>query len=86
MFFGEPAVHFFYFSPLSPLTEVSPQPSAIPVGNPQGDRQSAVGGDDTGFKPGTVGLQSSALPLSCHISTHELCPGEINTLLYFTFI
>jgi hypothetical protein len=40
--FGEQAVHFSSFSPLSPLTEVSPQPNAIPGGNPPEDWQSAV--------------------------------------------
>jgi hypothetical protein len=68
MFFGEPAVHFSQFFPLLPLTEVSPQPSAIPGGNPPGDGQSAVGRGDTGFKPGTAGQQSGALPLSHHAS------------------
>jgi hypothetical protein len=62
--FGEPAVHSS-FSPLSPLTEVSPQPSAIPGGNPPGDWQSAVGWGDAGFEPGTAGQQSGVLPL-CH--------------------
>jgi hypothetical protein len=46
------------FSPLLPLTEVSPQPSAIPGGNPPGDWQSAVGWRDAGFEPGTAGQQS----------------------------
>jgi hypothetical protein len=35
--FGKPVIHFSYFSPLLPLTEVSQQPSAIPGGNPPGD-------------------------------------------------
>jgi hypothetical protein len=61
MFFGEPAVHFSQFFPLLPLTEVSPQPSAIPDGNPLGDSQSAVGWGDAGFEPGTAGQQSGAL-------------------------
>ncbi len=75
MFFGEPAVHFSQFFPLLPLTEVSPWPSAIPDGNPQGDRQSAVGWGDAGFEPGTAGQQSGALPLSHHASleTHRCC-------------
>jgi hypothetical protein len=34
------------FSPLLPLTEVSPQSSAIPGGNPSEDCQSAVGWGD----------------------------------------
>jgi hypothetical protein len=66
--FGEPAVHFSLFSPLLPLTEVSPQPSAIPGGNPSGDWQSAVGWGDTEFEPRTAGQQSGALPLSHHAS------------------
>jgi hypothetical protein len=37
-----------------PLTEVSPQPSAIPGGNPPGDWQSAVGWGDTGIEPRTA--------------------------------
>jgi hypothetical protein len=41
--------------PLLPLTEVSPQPSAIPGGNPPGDWQSAAGWGDAGFEPGTAG-------------------------------
>jgi hypothetical protein len=49
LFFGEPAVHFSKFSPLSPLTEVSPQPPE--------DWQSAVGWGDAGFEPGTAGKQ-----------------------------
>jgi hypothetical protein len=59
---------FLKFSPLLPLTEVSPQPCAIPGGKPPGDWQSAVGWGDTGFKPGTPGQQSGALPLSYHAS------------------
>jgi hypothetical protein len=55
---------FSYFSPLSPLTEVSPQPSAIPGGNPPEDWQSAVGWGGAGFEPGTAGLQPDVLPLS----------------------
>jgi hypothetical protein len=43
MFFGEPTVHFFQFFPLSPLTEVSLQPSTIPGGNLPEGWQSAVG-------------------------------------------
>ncbi len=66
--FGEPTVDFSRFSPLSPLTEVSPQPSAIPGGNPSGDWQSAVGWGGAGFEPGTAGQQSGALPLSHHDS------------------
>jgi hypothetical protein len=54
--FGEPAVHFSKFSPLSPLTEVSPQPSAIPGVNPLEDWQSAVGWGNAG----TAGQQSGA--------------------------
>ncbi len=71
--FGEPAAHFSYFSPLSPLTQVSLQPSAIPGGNPLGDCQSAVGWGDAGFEPGTVGQQSSALPLSCTPPKNSYC-------------
>jgi hypothetical protein len=59
---------FLNFSPLSPLTEVSLQPTAIPGGKPPGDRQSAVGWGDTGFKPGTAGQLSGPLPLSHHAS------------------
>ncbi len=66
--FCEPAVHFIQFSPLLPLTEVSPRPSAIPGGNPPGDEQSAVGCGVAGFEPGTAGQQSGALPLSHHAS------------------
>jgi hypothetical protein len=51
---------------LLPLTEVSPQPSAILGGNPPGDWQSAVGWGDAEFEPGTAGQQSCALPLSHH--------------------
>jgi hypothetical protein len=55
------------FFPLLPLTEVSPQPSAIPGGNPPGDWYSAVGcWGDGGFEPGTAEQQSGALPLSRH--------------------
>ncbi len=57
-----------FFSPLSRLTEVSPQPSAIPGGNPPQDWQSAMDWGDAGFKPGTAGQQSGALPLSHHAS------------------
>jgi hypothetical protein len=72
--FGEPAVHFFKFSPMSPLTEVSPQPSAIPGGNPPEDWQSAVGSGDAGFEPGTAGQQSGTLPLSHHASHWATMP------------
>ncbi len=58
------------FSPLSPLTEVSSQPSAIPGGNPPGDWQSAVGWGDAGFESGTAGQQSGVLPLSHHNFHH----------------
>jgi hypothetical protein len=68
MFFGEPAVNFSQYFPLLPLTEVSPQPSAIPGGNPPGDGQSAVGWGDTGFEPGTAGQQSGALQDSLGVS------------------
>ncbi len=51
-----------------PLTEVSPQPSAIPGGNPPGDWQSAVGWGNAIFEPGTAGQQSGTLPLSHHAS------------------
>jgi hypothetical protein len=61
---------FHNFFPLLPLTEVSPQPSAIPDGNPPRDSQSAVGWGDAGFEPGTAGQQSGALPLSHHASQH----------------
>jgi exonuclease III len=44
---------FVIFSPLLPITEVSPQASAIPGGNPPGDRQSPVGWGDAGFETGT---------------------------------
>ncbi len=66
--FGEPAVHFPNFSPQLPLTEVSPQPSAIRGGNPPGDWQSAVGWGDTRFEPRTAGQQSGTLLLSYHAS------------------
>ncbi len=66
--FGEPALHLSQFSPLLPLTEVSPQPSAIPGGNPLEDWQSAVGWGDAGFEPETAGQQSGTLPLSHHAS------------------
>jgi hypothetical protein len=71
MFLGEPAVPFSYFSPLLPLTDVSPQPRAIPGGNPPGDWQSAISWGDSGFEPGTAGQQSGALPLS-----HYASPGK----------
>ncbi len=69
------------FSPLSPLTEVSSQPSAIPGGNPPEDWQSAVGWGDAGFEPGTAGHQSGALPLSHHTFpyVHILPNGDIIT-------
>jgi hypothetical protein len=51
-----------------PLTQVSPQPNAIPGGNPPADWQSAVGWGDTGFEPGTAGQQSGAQPLNHHVS------------------
>jgi hypothetical protein len=57
--------HFHNFL-LSPLTEVSPQQSAIPGGNPPEDWQSAVSWGGAGFEPGTAGLQSAVLPLSHH--------------------
>jgi hypothetical protein len=66
--FGKPAAHFSKFSSLSPLTEVSPQPCAIPGGNPPDNWQSAIGWGDTGSEPGTAGQQSGALPLSHHAS------------------
>jgi hypothetical protein len=50
-----------------PLTEVSPQPSAIPGGNPPGDRQSAVGWGNAGFEPGTAGQQSGTLNSTLNI-------------------
>jgi hypothetical protein len=52
--FGEPADPFSQFSPLLPLTEVSPQASAIPGGNSPGDWQSPVGWGETGFETGTA--------------------------------
>ncbi len=55
-FFCEPAVHFSKFSPLMPLTEVSPKPSAIQTD----EWQSAVGWGATGFEPETAGQQSGA--------------------------
>ncbi len=61
---------FSLFSPLLPLTEFSPQPSAIPGGNPPGDWQSVVSWGGAGFEPGTVGQQSGMLPLSHHASQH----------------
>ncbi len=57
MFLGEPAVHFSYFSPLLPLTKVSPQPSAIPGGNPPGDWQ-LLAGETPDSNPG---LQDNSL-------------------------
>ncbi len=68
---------YFVFSPLSPLTEVSSQPSAIPGGNPLGDWRSALSWGDDRFKPGTAGQQSGALPLSHHTFpklTHHTFP------------
>jgi hypothetical protein len=62
------------FSPLSPLTEVSLQPSAIPDGNPAEDWQSAVGWGDARFKHSTAGQQSGALPLSYHTSLKATMP------------
>jgi hypothetical protein len=63
---------FSSFSPLLPLTEVSPQPSAIRGGNPSGDWQSAVGWGDTGFEPGTAvwraTIEPPRLPMSHHAS------------------
>jgi hypothetical protein len=85
MFFGKPAVHFSQFFPLLPLTEVSPRPSAIPDGNPPGDRQSAVGWGDAGFEPGTAGQQSGALPLSHHASLIEP-PRKIRQNIYFPIL
>jgi hypothetical protein len=79
MFFGEPAVHFSQFFPLLPLTEVRPQPSAIPGGNPSGDGQSAVGWGDAGFEPRTAGQQSGALPLSHHFQS-------VLSWLFFVFL
>jgi hypothetical protein len=76
--FGEPAVHFSYFSPLSLFTEVSLQQSAIPGGNPPGDWQSAVGWGDTGLEPGTVGQQSSVLPLSQRASLLSCHPSLLS--------
>jgi hypothetical protein len=55
------------------LTEVSSQPSAIPGGNPPGDRQWAVGWWVAGLEPGTAGQQSGALPLS-HNASHKSLP------------
>jgi hypothetical protein len=54
--------NFVIFSILLTLTKVSSQLSAIPGGNPPGDRQSAVGKGDAGFEPGTAGQQSGAPP------------------------
>jgi hypothetical protein len=84
MFFGEPAVHFLQFFPLLPLIEVSPRPSAIPVGNPPGDGQSAVGWGVAGFEPGTAGQQSGALPLSHHASplSHHAVDNLERLLVY----
>jgi hypothetical protein len=75
--FGKPAIHFSSFSPLLPLTEVSPQPSAIPSGNPPGDWQSTVGWGDTGFKLRTAGQQSGVLPFLSHHSSQKegACTG-----------
>jgi hypothetical protein len=64
--FWQTSGSFLSFSPLSPLTEVSLQPSAIPGGNPPGDWQLAVGWRDSGFEPGTAGQQSGMLLLSHH--------------------
>ncbi len=82
MFFGEPAVHFLQFFPLLPLTEVSPQPSAIPGGNPPGDGQSAVGWGDAGFGSGTAGQQSGALPLSHHASLTTIEPPRLPNYMH----
>ncbi len=64
---------FVIFS--SVAAEVSPQPRAIPGGNPPGDWQSAVGWGDARYEPGTAGQQSGALPLSHHHTSqmYELC-------------
>jgi hypothetical protein len=58
MFLAKPAVHFSRFSPLSPLTEVSPQPSAIPGGNPSGDWLQLWAGETLDSNPG---LQDNSL-------------------------
>jgi hypothetical protein len=60
------------------ITEISPQPSAIPGGNPPEDWQSAVGWGDTRIKPGTTGQQSGVLLLSHHASHPSL-----RNLLFF---
>ncbi len=54
MFLANQQFIFIIFSSVA-LTEVSPQPSAIPGGNPPEDWQSAVGWEDAGFEPGTAG-------------------------------
>jgi hypothetical protein len=77
MFFGEPTVHFFQFFPLSPLTEVSLQPSTIPGGNLPEGWQSAVGWGDTRFELGNSGQQSGALPLSHHASMPSNIASDI---------
>jgi hypothetical protein len=72
---GESADPFSQFSHLLPLTEVSPQASAIPGGNSPGDwQQSAVGWGETEFETGTAGQQSGTLPLSHHASLKEWTP------------
>ncbi len=60
----------FIFSSVAPHRGVTPQPSAIPVGNPPEDWQSVAGWGDAGFEPGTAGQQSGALPLSHHASLY----------------
>ncbi len=52
--FGEPEVHFRNFLLCCP-SQRSAWPSAIAVGNPSGDWQSAVGWGVAGFEPGTAG-------------------------------
>jgi hypothetical protein len=53
---------------LSKSLDSSLQPRAISGDNPPDDQLSAVSWGDTGFKPGTAGHQSGALPLSHHAS------------------
>ncbi len=77
VFFWRTSGSFSQFSPLLPLIEVSPQPSAIPGGNPPGDWQSAVDWGDDGFEPGTAFL-SDAQNSSAKLTVHSATPPPLH--------
>jgi hypothetical protein len=69
---------------LSPLTEVSPQLSAISGGNPPDNWQSAMGWGDAGFEPGTgqdrilsLGTQACRVVSTCRTEHALIVKGML---------